>query len=84
MRDDITIKIRKVNGVAFKGSLHFKEAKYGIFQNCLQLIPTLIHGLRFGYSDYPLVRKRSKLDCIAIDDTISSLDFKSDGLESES
>ena len=59
-RDDITIEVRKVNGTAFKGSLHFKEAKYGIFQNCLQLNPSLIHGLRFGYSDFPLVRFKLK------------------------
>jgi hypothetical protein len=60
MRDDITIEIRKVNGAPFKGSLHFKEAKYGIFQNCLQLNPSLIHGLRFGYSDFPVVKFKLK------------------------
>ena len=66
MRDDITIEIRKVNGAPFKGSLHFKEAKYGIFQNCLQLNPTLIHGLRFGFSDFPVVRFKLK-EQISID-----------------
>ena len=60
MRDTVTVEIRQVNGVPFKGSLHFKEAKYGIFENCLKMDPTTIHGLSFGYSDYPIVKYKLK------------------------
>ena len=60
LRDTITVEIRQVNGVPFKGSLHFKEAKYGIFENCLNLDPTIIHGLSFAYSDYPIVKYKLK------------------------
>ena len=60
LRDTITVEIRQVNGVPFKGSLHFKEAKYGIFANCLNLDPTIIHGLSFAYSDYPIVKYKLK------------------------
>ena len=79
MRDDITIEIRKVNGAPFKGSLHFKEAKYGIFQNCLQLNPSLIHGLRFGFSDFPVVKFKLK-EKINIDafQPMEYFDFKRD------
>ena len=60
MRDDITIEVRKINGIPFKGSLHLKEAKHGIFQSCLHLNTNLIHGIRFGFSDYPLVKFKLK------------------------
>ena len=60
LRDNITVEIRQVNGVPFKGSLHFKEAKYGIFEKCLNLDPTIIHGLSFAYSDYPIVKYKLK------------------------
>ena len=55
-RDNIIIEIRQVNGVPFKGSLHYKEAKYGIFNGCLGLDPTLVHGLSFAFSDYPIIK----------------------------
>ena len=42
MRDNIIVEIRNVNRVPFKGSLHYKEAKYGIFRNCLDMDPTAI------------------------------------------
>ena len=73
MRDDITIEIRKVNGSAFKGFLHFREAKYGIFQNYLQLNPALIHILRFGYSDFPIMRFKLKEQTNI--DTFLSMEF---------
>ena len=60
MRDNIIIEIRQVNGVPFKGSLHYKEAKYGIFENCLKQDPAIIHGLSFAFSDYPIVKFKLK------------------------
>ena len=60
MRDTIIIEIRQVNGVPFKGSLHFKEAKYGIFEKCLAMDPSTIHGLSFAFSDYPIVKFKLK------------------------
>ena len=60
MRDNIIIEIRQVNGVPFKGSLHYKEAKYGIFENCLKQDLTIIHGLSFAFSDYPIVKYKLK------------------------
>ena len=59
-RDNIIVEIRQVNGVPFKGSLHYKEAKYGIFQKSLGMDPTIIHGLSFAFSDYPIVKFKLK------------------------
>ena len=55
-RDNIIVEIRQVNGVPFKGSLHYKEAKYGIFNGCLGLDSTLVHVLSFAFSDYPIIK----------------------------
>ena len=67
LRDLIIVEIRQVNGVPFKGSLHYKEAKYGIFEQCLRQDPTTIHGLNFAFSDYPIVKYKLKHQ-INIDD----------------
>ena len=50
-RDNIIVEIRQVNGVPFKGSLHYKEAKYSIFERCLDMDPTMIQGLSFAFSN---------------------------------
>ena len=60
LRDNIIVEIRKVNGVPFKGSLHFKEAKFGIFEGCMKQDPSMIHGLSFAFSDYPIVKFKLK------------------------
>ena len=67
LRDYIVVEIRQVNGVPFKGSLHYKEAKYGIFEQCLKQDPNTIHGLNFAFSDYPIVKYKLKQQ-INIDD----------------
>jgi hypothetical protein len=72
-RDLIIVEIRQVNGVPFKGSLHYKEAKYGIFEHCLKQDPTSIHGLNFAFSDYPIVKYKLKHQ-INIDD-LKPLEF---------
>ena len=59
-RDDIVIEVQKINGAKFIGQLGFKEAKYGIFEGCLGLDVTLIHGIRFGFSDHPVVKFKLK------------------------
>lgn len=51
LRDNIIIEIPQVNRVPFKDSLHYKEAKFGVFKNCLEMDPTRIHGLSFAFSD---------------------------------
>ena len=53
-RDEIVVEIQRINGAKFIGQLGFKEAKYGIFRDCLLLDPIAIHGLRFGFSDHPV------------------------------
>ena len=70
MRDEIVIEIQRINGAKFIGQLGFKEAKYGIFRECLDLDPTLIHGLRFGYSDFPVIKFKLK-DKIDVDALIA-------------
>ena len=73
LRDLIIVEIRQVNGIPFKGSLHYKEAKYGIFEQCLRQDPTSIHGLNFAFSDYPIVKYKLKHQ-INIDD-LKPLEF---------
>ena len=77
MRDDIQIEIRQINGKPFKGSIHIKEARYGIFENCLGFSSELLHGIRFGFSDYPLVKfkLKSQIDIDALQ-PIEYFDFK--------
>ena len=60
MRDDIAIEVQTLNGAPFKGSISITEATQGIFRGCLDLNVKLIHGLRFGYSTYPLIKFKLK------------------------
>ena len=71
MRDEIVVEIQKINGARFIGQLGFKEAKYGIFRGCLNLDPTMIHGLRFAYSDFPVIKYKLK-DKIDVDALIAN------------
>ena len=70
MRDDIVIEVQKINGATFIGQLGFKEAKYGIFRDCLKLDPAMLHGIRFGFSDHPVVKFKLK-EKIDVDALIS-------------
>ena len=54
--DNLIIEIRQFNGVQVRGSLHFTEAKFGIFEHSMRQDLALIHGLSFGFSDFPLVK----------------------------
>ena len=60
MRDDIVLEIREHNGKPFKGSLTMTEARDGIFSKGMGLDKALIHGIRFGYSDFPVVKFKLK------------------------
>ena len=70
-RDEIVVEVQRINGAKFIGQLGFKEAKYNIFQGCLHLDPLTIHGLRFGFSDYPVVKFKLK-EKINVDSLIST------------
>ena len=70
-RDEIVIEVQRINGAKFIGQLGFKEAKYGIFRDCLHLDPITIHGLRFGFSDHPVVKYKLK-EKINVDALIST------------
>ena len=60
MRDDLVVEIQTVNGEKFKGSLNLSEARDGIFKNKLGLDTKLIHGIRFGFNTYPVVKFKLK------------------------
>ena len=60
MRDDLVIEIQTVNGEKFKGSVNVKEAKDDIFKGKLGLDVKLLHGIRFGFSTYPVVKFKLK------------------------
>jgi hypothetical protein len=60
MRDDLVIEIQTVNGEKFKGSVNVKEAKDEIFKGKLGLDVKLLHGIRFGFSTYPVVKFKLK------------------------
>ena len=60
MRDDIVIEIRTVNDMPFKGSLTFTEAKDGVYGQCLGLDIKILHGIRFAFSTYPVVKFKLK------------------------
>ena len=60
MRDDIVIEVQTINEKLFKGSLTFMEAMNGIFATCLGLDKKLVHGVRFAFSTYPVVKFKLK------------------------
>ena len=60
MRDDIIVEIRTVNDRPFKGSLTFTEAKDGVFATCMGMSIGLLHGIRFDFSTYPVVKFKLK------------------------
>ena len=60
MRDDLVVEIQTVNGEKFKGSINVKEAKDDIFKGKLGLDVKLLHGIRFGFSTYPVVKFKLK------------------------
>ena len=60
MRDDIVVEIREHNGKPFKGSLTMTEARDGIFSKGMGMDKSIIHGIRFGYNDYPVVKFKLK------------------------
>jgi hypothetical protein len=59
MRDDIVVEIQTVNDKPFKGSLTFTEAK-DLFTSCLGFDIKLVHGIRFDFSTFPVVKYKLK------------------------
>ena len=60
MRDDIIVEVQTVNDRPFKGSLTFTEAMNGVFETCLGLDKKLVHGVRFAFSTYPVIKYKLK------------------------
>ena len=50
MRDVLTIECPKMNGVAFKGSITYTEAREKIFHELLGLPRELLHSLKMSYT----------------------------------
>ena len=59
MRDDIVVEVQTINEKPFKGSLTFTEAKE-VFTLCMGLEISIIHGIRFAFSTYPVVKFKLK------------------------
>ena len=74
MRDDIIVEVQTVNDLPFKGSLTFTEAKDGVFNGCLGLNIKLIHGIRFAFSTYPVVKFKLKQQ-IDVDMNLQHVEF---------
>jgi hypothetical protein len=60
MRDDITVEVQTMNGRPFKGSITIDEARNGIFAGCMDLNPRLLHGIRFRFSTFPVIKYKLK------------------------
>jgi hypothetical protein len=60
MRDDLTVEIQTMNGRPFKGSLTIEEARDGIFSSSLGLNPAILHGIRYRFSTYPVIKFKLK------------------------
>ena len=56
MRDVVIVEIRTLNDEPFRGTLTYTEACTNIFVECLGLDATLIHGVKFAFSNYPVIR----------------------------
>ena len=56
MRDVIIIEVRFVNGEVFTGTLTKGEACVTIFQEILGFKSEQLHGVKFAFSGYPVIR----------------------------
>ena len=74
MRNDIAVEIQTVNDRPFKGSLTFTEAKDSIFSTCMGLDINLIHGIRFAFSTYPMVKFKLK-EQIDVDRNLQHMEY---------
>ena len=74
MRDDIVVEIQTVNDRPFKGSLTFTEAKDGVFSTCMGLDIQLLHGIRFAFSTYPVVKFKLK-EQIDVDRNLQHMEY---------
>ena len=74
MRDDIVIEVQTVNDRPFKGSLTLKEAMDGVFATCLGLDKKLVHGVRFAFSTYPVIKFKLKQQ-IDVDRELQHVEF---------
>ena len=53
-RNEITVEVQKLNGTPFKGSITYKEAKYDLFQNGLQMDLTEFESVTLGFKGVPV------------------------------
>ena len=75
MRDVIIIEIQKINGEMFHGTITYDEASDDIFRGCLGFEDCMLHGVKFAYSNYPVVRYKLK-DQIDIDELYNREHFE--------
>ena len=73
MRDDIVVEIQTLNDRPFKGSVTFTEAKE-ILSTCMGLEIRLVHGIRFAFSTYPVVKYKLK-EQIDVDRNLQHVEF---------
>ena len=73
MRDDIVVEIQTLNDRPFKGSVTFTEAKE-ILSTCMGLEIRQVHGIRFAFSTYPVVKYKLK-EQIDVDRNLQHVEF---------
>ena len=73
MRDDIVVEIQTLNDRPFKGSVTFTEAKE-ILGACMGLEIRQVHGIRFAFSTYPVVKYKLK-EQIDVDRNLQHVEF---------
>jgi hypothetical protein len=73
MRDDIIVEIQTVNERPFKGSVTFTEAKE-ILSTCMGIEIRLVHGIRFAFSTYPVVKYKLK-EQIDVDRNLQHVEY---------
>lgn len=56
MRDTLIVEVRTINSEPFRGTLTYTEASMDIFQGVLGLKEEMLHGVKFAFSNCPVVR----------------------------
>ena len=72
MRDVLTIECPKINGLPFRGSITYTEAKY-IFSDILRLTPNLVHSIKISFNKCRVITYKltEQMDMDSLSDTIN-------------